>query len=61
MLQGDVLVNMKEILFARRRMTIDLADESKPATVVDLMKNDDSYVQAELPRVNPLHKGRAYR
>lgn len=42
-------------------MTIDLEQPDKPAEVVDLMKDGSSYVQAELPRVNPAHKGRAYR
>jgi hypothetical protein len=46
---------------AHRRMTIDLEQPDKPAEVVNLMQNDSSYVQAELPRVNPSYKGQAYR
>jgi hypothetical protein len=44
-----------------RRLTIDLEQPDKHATVKPLMQDDSSYVQAELPRVNPSHKGRAYR
>lgn len=43
-----------------RRMTIDLNDLDKVATVEPLMK-DDSYIQSELPRVHPSYKGKAYR
>jgi carlactone synthase/all-trans-10'-apo-beta-carotenal 13,14-cleaving dioxygenase len=44
-----------------KRMTLDLEQPDKPAEVVNLMQNDSSYVQAELPRVNPAYKGRPYR
>jgi hypothetical protein len=50
-----------DCLFICRRLTIDLEQPEKSATLVDLMKDNSSYVQAELPRVNPAHKGRAYR
>lgn len=42
-------------------MTIDLEQPEKPAEIGSLMQDDSSYVQAELPRVNPSYKGQAYR
>lgn len=44
-----------------RRLTIDLENEDKEATLEDLMKDNGAYLQTELPRVSPLHKGRPYR
>jgi hypothetical protein len=50
-----------ELPLVCRRLTIDLEQPDKPAEVTSLMQDDSSYVQTELPRVNPAHKGRAYR
>jgi hypothetical protein len=60
-LTGIAIAAAEVHLSVHRRMTVDLEQPDKPAEIMDLMQDDSSYVQAELPRVNPSYKGRAYR